>query len=217
MKVFVIGASGRVGKALVSKLLNAGHEVTGTTRSERLIFNHDSYYQLKMDITSSLEDIEACIPVDTDAVYFTTGSTGKNVLQVDLYGAVKCMQAAENKGIKRFIHLSALFSLRPEKWKSIIDYYIGKHFSDLYLINQTTLDYTIVQPGYLSEGKPKGKIETDDTRMKIEDSVSIEDVAEVLCIIIDEPAASKRVIPIITGELPIYKAINGTVKHINVE
>lgn len=217
MRIFVIGASGRVGKALVSKLLNAGHEVTGTTRSDSLVFNHNSYSQLKMDITSPLDEIEACIPVDTDVVYFTTGSTGKNILQVDLYGAVKCMQAAERKGIKRFIHLSALFSLRPEKWKSIIDYYIGKYFSDLYLINQAKLDYTIIQPGYLSEEKPKGKIETDEAKMKIEDSVSIEDVAEVLNFIIDKPATFKSVIPVITGELPLYRAINGTVKHIKAK
>jgi nucleoside-diphosphate-sugar epimerase len=35
MKVFVAGASGAIGKPLVPKLVAAGHEVTGMTRSER--------------------------------------------------------------------------------------------------------------------------------------------------------------------------------------
>ncbi len=35
MRVFVAGASGAIGRALVPKLVAAGHEVTGTTRSER--------------------------------------------------------------------------------------------------------------------------------------------------------------------------------------
>jgi nucleoside-diphosphate-sugar epimerase len=34
MRVFVAGASGAIGRPLVSKLVAAGHEVTGTTRSE---------------------------------------------------------------------------------------------------------------------------------------------------------------------------------------
>ncbi len=35
MRVFVAGASGAIGRALVPKLVAAGHEVTGTTRKER--------------------------------------------------------------------------------------------------------------------------------------------------------------------------------------
>src|SRR5205085_5922884 len=35
VRVFVAGASGAIGRPLVRKLVAAGHEVTGTTRSER--------------------------------------------------------------------------------------------------------------------------------------------------------------------------------------
>ena len=34
-KVFLAGATGAIGKRLVPQLLDAGHEVFGTTRSER--------------------------------------------------------------------------------------------------------------------------------------------------------------------------------------
>jgi nucleoside-diphosphate-sugar epimerase len=34
MKVFVAGATGAIGKQLVARLVSAGHEVTGMTRSE---------------------------------------------------------------------------------------------------------------------------------------------------------------------------------------
>ena len=34
MRVFVAGASGAIGRSLVPKLIAAGHEVTGMTRSE---------------------------------------------------------------------------------------------------------------------------------------------------------------------------------------
>jgi nucleoside-diphosphate-sugar epimerase len=34
MRVFVAGASGTIGRSLLPQLVAAGHEVTGTTRSE---------------------------------------------------------------------------------------------------------------------------------------------------------------------------------------
>lgn len=36
----------------------------------------------------------------SDAVYFTAGSRGKDLLQTDAYGAVKTMQAAKKLGIE---------------------------------------------------------------------------------------------------------------------
>lgn len=44
-----------------------------------------------------------------DAIYFTAGSGAKDLLQVDAFGAVKLMQAAEKDSIMRFVMLSALF------------------------------------------------------------------------------------------------------------
>src|SRR5699024_3214877 len=126
MNVLVIGAGGRVGNKLVKGLLKDGHHVTGTSRKEGKLFKESDYNQIKLDITAPLKAIEAAIPKDTEAIYFVTGSTGKNVLQVDLHGAVKTMQAAEHKNIKRYVMLSALHALEPEKWTTIVDYYTGK-------------------------------------------------------------------------------------------
>ncbi len=52
----------------------------------------------------------------SDAVYFTAGSRGKDLLQTDAFGAVKLMQATELAGIHRFVLLSSVFANRPEKW-----------------------------------------------------------------------------------------------------
>lgn len=61
-----------------------------------------------------MADLAALI-AGSDAVIFTAGSRGKDLLQTDAYGAVKLMQAAKQAGINRFVMLSALFSLTPEK------------------------------------------------------------------------------------------------------
>ncbi|WP_429877067.1 NAD(P)H-binding protein [Fictibacillus sp. NRS-1165] len=46
---------------------------------------------------------------DAEAIFFVTVSRGKDLLKIDLKGAVKVMRAAENKKIKRFIMLSSVF------------------------------------------------------------------------------------------------------------
>ncbi|WP_153048456.1 NAD(P)H-binding protein, partial [Streptococcus suis] len=93
-----------------------------------------------------------------DAVYFLAGSRGKDLLQTDAFGAVKLMQATEASQVKRFVLLSSIFATEPEKWSdpnlvNITDYNIAKFFADQWLIHNTTLDYTIVQPGNLVEAE----------------------------------------------------------------
>lgn len=208
MNILVIGASGRVGSKLVQGLLEDGHQVTGTSRKEDKLFDVPNYKQIKLEVTDSLSEIENAIPDETKVIYFVTGSQGKDVLRVDLHGAVKTMQAAENKGIKRYVLLSALYSLEPEKWTSIIDYYTGKYFADLYLMHQTNLDYTILQPGYLAEIEGSGKITLDEHEMDIQGKNSIQNVADTLKEVLDKPNTFKKSIPMLDGDVPISRAIS---------
>lgn len=207
MKILVIGANGRVGSQLVKGLLQDGHEITGTSRNSKKLHNAPNYNQIELDLSSSLTEITNSIPSETDAIYFVSGSTGKNLLQIDLHGAVKTMQAAQQKNIKRYILLSAIYSLDPDKWVTLIDYYTAKYFADLYLINQTNLDYTIIQPGYLTETKGSGKIVTDIDKLSIKGANSIENVANTLKEVLEKPNTFKKVIPMLDGDTPIKEAI----------
>ena len=60
-----------------------------------------------MDLHSSVDDL-AKLMKGRDAVYFTAGSRGKDLLQTDAYGAVKTMQAAKKLGIERYILVQSL-------------------------------------------------------------------------------------------------------------
>ena len=101
MKILVIGASGRVGNDLVKQLLAENHQVIGTTRQEEQLFSDDNYTQLDLDIMAEKDNIQQQLEDDIEAVYFVAGSGGKEILEVDLHGAVKTMQAVQDKGIKR--------------------------------------------------------------------------------------------------------------------
>ena len=209
MKIFVIGASGRVGKNLVKQLLADDHQVIGTTRQEEKLFNNDNYSQLDLDITAEKEAIQQQIEQDIDAVYFVAGSGGKDVLEVDLHGAVKTMQAVEDKGIKRYIMLSTVFSLDTSKWDTpgIADlkaYYICKHYADQWLVNNSSLDYTIVQAGALKERAATGKITINDDNAG---ENSIEDVATTLAAVLNANNTTKKVFSMHNGEIAINAAI----------
>lgn len=209
MNILVIGASGRVGQKLTEQLLDAGHKVTGTARDKDTLFENNNYTQLDLDLSASNKDIEAQITEDFDAVYFTAGSGGKDVLAVDLHGAVKTMQMAEVKGISRYIMLSAVYSLDTSKWdapsvQALSDYYIAKHYADDFLIHRTNLDYTIVQPGALTEEAPTHEIDINSDEAG---SNTISDVAETLAGVLTAENTYKQVFAMQNGKTPIKQAI----------
>lgn len=209
MKVLVIGASGRVGGNLVEQLLADNHEVIGTTRQDKILFDADNYSQLDLDLTADKDTIQSQIADDIEAVYFVAGSGGKSILEVDLHGAVKTMQAAKDKGINRYIMLSTVFSMDTSKWDSpaiaeLKEYYIGKHYADNWLVNDSGLDYTIVQPGALKERPGTGKISINSGEAG---DNAIEDVAATLAAILTTDTASKKIFQMQNGDTAINDAI----------
>ena len=207
MKVLVIGASGRVGQKLTSKLLEADHQVVGTTRKDEKLFEANNYSQIALDLEKSAKDLSSEIPSDVEAVYFVSGSRGKDLLNVDLHGAIKSMQAAEMAGIKRYVMLSTIYSLQPTAWDTsadLYDYMIAKHYADQWLIKNTDLDYTILQPGSLTENAGTGEVEL---KVQEQGENPIEDVAEVLFGLLDLKSSFKEVISMRSGDTPIKNAL----------
>lgn len=202
MKIFVAGSTGRVATELLKKLSAKNYQVIAGARRPEAVVELPNVTPQKMDLHASEDELGALLK-GVDAIIFTAGSRGKDLLQTDAYGAVKLMQAAKKVGVTRFVMLSALFSLTPEKWpENLKDYYVAKFFADNYLVNQSELDYTIIQPGGLLEEAGQGCIEVGDKGFTV---ISIEDVASVLAEVVDKSSTVKRVIAINPGDTPIEK------------
>ncbi|WP_159721703.1 NAD(P)H-binding protein [Enterococcus sp. CSURQ0835] len=204
MKIFVAGATGRVGQELIKELVAKDHFIYAAARHEENVVASQQVQPVHLDLHKEVTAISEDL-AEAEAIYFVAGSRGKDLLQTDLYGAVKLMQAAEQRGIKRYIQLSSLFATQPAKWPdSLRDYYIAKFFADRWLQDNTQLDYTILQPGTLLEAPGSGKI---TTQVEERSENSIENVAAVLAAILEARNTTKKIIVMGDGQTPITEAI----------
>ncbi|MEC0236714.1 SDR family oxidoreductase [Paenibacillus kribbensis] len=211
MNVLVIGANGKVGRHLVRLLgQNESHRVKAFIR------NPDQAEELERlgaetviaDLEGTVSEIAAAVK-GSDAIVFTAGSGGKTgadkTLLIDLDGAVKAMEAAEQAGIRRFIMVSALHAENREQWpESIKPYYVAKHYADR-LLEASNLDYTILRPGGLTDEPGSGKVATGNNLGS--HSISREDVAATVVAVLDEPQTYQRAIDLVSGSTPIAEAV----------
>ena len=210
MKIFIAGATGRVGTLLTRDLLQDGHEIIAGARHPERVENNDRITPVKCDLHESVVEMTKAIK-GADVIYFTAGSGAKDLLQVYAFGAVKLMQAATKAGIKRFVMLSALFLLGPTKWGTVkgldglTDYNIAKFFADNYLIHDTDLDYTILQPTVMTEKPGTGKITVDEGKFGYNPA---EDVARTLADIFKYKNTNRKIIKMREGDTPIDDALS---------
>lgn len=219
MKIMIIGGSGRVGTALVEDFLTQSDaEVTiAVAHPERVaITDYKRVKIVKMDLDKL--NIAELTKLETGfaAIYFVAGSRGHDLINVDSFGAIKTMIAAEKAGVSRYLMLSSYGSLdldswlNQEKYAALQEYQAAKFMADNYLIKSTNLNYTILQPSSLVEGDGTGKVDFD-TPKPVNPS-SIKDVATVLFLSLDNAKTYKKVITMQNGTNEIEDALNDLIR-----
>lgn len=204
MKIFVIGASGRVGSQLVKDLRTAGHDVSGSYN------DMPQPGLMHLDLHESVEANREKLR-GYDVVYFAAGSSGDDLIQVDLYGSMKAMQIAKEVGVKRFVMISsaAVGAIFHDDWYqgphgNYLSYNIVKYVADEWLQRNAGVAYTIVRPGVLVEGPATGKVTFAIHHRSYN---SIADVALVAAKVLDHPQTIDRVIPMGEGSESIDSAL----------
>jgi uncharacterized protein YbjT (DUF2867 family) len=211
MKVLVVGANGQIGKQLVDLLNESSeHEVRAMLRKpeQTLLFEEKGIETVIASLEGSVEDIAAAAK-GCDAVVFAAGSGGHTgldkTLLVDLDGAVKTVEAAEQAGVDRFIMVSALQANNRENWADVIKpYYVAKHYADRALL-QSSLNYTIIRPGGLLNEPGTGKIEIAENIKT--GSIPRIDVAATIFACLNEENTFRKAFDLISGDIKIAEAI----------
>lgn len=213
MKIFVVGAAGRVGQETVKKLVENGHEVSAADIRIDAITESENVRAIKFDLHDSATYLSKSI-AGHDAVIFTAGANNdEEMLRVDAFGVVKTAEAARKVGVSRFILLSAKWAMYPELWtqpkikdsvEKSHDFYIAKYFANYHIMRDKDLKFTIVEPDILQETTGTGRIELNNMEAV---GTPISDVASVLAACVDNDKTIGKVYTINRGETPIVEAL----------
>lgn len=210
MNILIIGANGKIARQLIKKLAEKEqYHITAMIRKEE---QAAELKELGADetIVSNLEGDISNVFEAQEAVAFAAGSGGhtgadKTIL-IDLWGARKAIDAAQEYGARRFLMVGSMRSVNPDEGPdSMKHYFVAKKLADEYL-EHSNLNYTIVRPGRLTDHTPSGKISTASALDGLGE-VTRADVAEVLAQSIQNEATYYKAFDVINGETEINKAL----------
>ncbi|WP_088809812.1 MULTISPECIES: SDR family oxidoreductase [Listeria] len=209
MNVLVIGANGQIGKQIVRELaLEKGFFVRAMIRKASQM---DELEKLGgKPIIADLEKDFSYAYDEIDAVIFAAGSGGhtgpEKTISVDQDGAIKAIQFAEEKNIKRFILISSILAGEPEKGPaSLANYLTAKGHADNALL-ASQLDFTILRPVTLTNDSPTGLV--DDASEFGQATITRADVAQFACAILSEATTYRKIYTFQNGQTPISNYIH---------
>jgi uncharacterized protein YbjT (DUF2867 family) len=161
MKIAVLGAHGQIAMLLHSILKSNGHEVTGLIRNPEHAdeVRRAGAEPVICDVEKQGDISDAVGRVD--AVVFAAGagpgSGAERKWTVDRDGALKLIEAAQKNGISRYVMISAMKVEEPRGNEVFQVYQKAKAEADNAL-RESSLDWTIIRPGRLTDNLPTGRV-----------------------------------------------------------
>jgi nucleoside-diphosphate-sugar epimerase len=210
MQVAVIGANGGIGRELVPRLADAGYDPIGVVRDEsqfdgiRERGGEPRLGDLEGEFASALEG--------ADAVVFTAGSGGgtgwDKTLLVDLWGARRSIDACVERGIDRFVTISAYKASEPlAEPETLRPYRVAKRCADDYL-EWSPLDGTILRPTTLTDDEGTGRVSAAfEYRGEDGEEIPRADVAGTVVACLENDGTIGETIRLFGGDTPIENAI----------
>lgn len=214
MKVFVIGANGKVAHHFADfvKEDSSVEEIAMIRKAEQAeFFEERGIETVLLDLVKNTVEELAEAMKGVDAVLFSAGAGGsgldKTVL-IDLDGAVKAMTAAEQAGVKRFVMVSTFRTGREEmaKENDLQVYTIAKNYADEWLKNRTELDWTIVHPGMLVDTPG-----TDQIKVGVGQEINEiprQDVARTLVSVLHNDNTINKEFEVLAGNTAVEEAVS---------
>lgn len=217
-RIVVVGGHGRTGMLIVKQLIKAGDSVVATIRNPKHMADmvKAGAETTLIDLDSSpLLDIERVFK-DADAIVFAAGSATGESSALDRKGTARTIKAAEKVGVKRYVTISSIGASTGLKltgeWATaeMKDYYKQKRAANKAL-TASSLDWTILEPGELTDGKLTGKVKLSVEAID-EGKISRADVATVVVACLAEKKTIGKTFQLVGGETPIADAIKAAVK-----
>ena len=210
MKIFIIGAAGKIGRRLVRRLADRGHTALALHRKHEQAAELAALGAVPVagDLTRLSVEALAELMRGADAVVFTAGAAGAGpelTDAIDGRGLETAAAAARITGIARFLLVSAFpEALRDRGPSDGFEHYIRvKKLADAHLA-ASDLDYVILRPGTLTDDPGTGRVRADLALPY--DTISRDDVALALASVLECPEIGRTIIELTVGDQPIDQA-----------
>ena len=214
MKTLVAGANGKIGRILCRIAAEREMPVRALLRDpeQRAYFDSIGVETALGDLEGEFEaSLEGC-----DRVVFTAGSGGKTggdkTLLIDLYGAIRVIEACEARGIEQIVMVSAMRVEQPLAGPPAMrHYFVAKKLADERL-RASSVAHTILRPGLLSDEPATGSVRID-AAVGSGHKISRENVALCILASLDHPESRGQTIDILDGDDPITTLFAKTRQH----
>lgn len=201
----VIGANGGIGRLFCRQAAAGGLAVRAMVRQreQQAWFDGIGLESVVGDLESDFEShLEGC-----ERVIFTAGSgphTGLDkTLMVDLYGAMRAVDAALESGVEQFVMISAFRAEHPPSAPQKLRPYAAAKLAADRLLMCSGVPFTILRPGRLTDEPASGHIEVPPSGRYEPITISRENVALCINEVLGESWAINRVINLVDGEHPV--------------
>jgi uncharacterized protein YbjT (DUF2867 family) len=161
MDVLVAGGHGQIARRLLRLLAQRGHTARGLIRNPEHVADLEADGAQPVLCDLERDDVRPHVG-GADAIVFAAGagpgSGAARKQTMDLGGAVKCIDAARELGVDRFLMVSSMGTRDIPADSPMKPYLEAKRDADLAL-EASGLRWTIVRPGPLTNDPGTGKVE----------------------------------------------------------
>jgi uncharacterized protein YbjT (DUF2867 family) len=209
MDVVVAGGHGKIALQLLRLLSERGDRARGLIRNPAHSADLEAAGAEPVVCDMEAEDDLAPFVEEADAVVFAAGagpgSGPERKRTVDLGAAVKLLEAARSKGIRRYVMVSAIGVSRPETVSDAMrPYYEAKAEADRRLA-ESDLDWTIVRPGRLTDNPGTGRVRAGEDIGGGE--IPRADVAATLAAVLETDSTIGKAFDLLAADTPIDEAV----------
>jgi uncharacterized protein YbjT (DUF2867 family) len=213
MRVVIAGGHGQIALLLEERLSRRGDTPVGIVRNPDHVpdLEERGAEAVVLDLEEAGVEELAAVVESADAVVFAAGggpgSGAARKETVDKGAAVLLADAAEQAGVRRYLMVSSMGTDQADPTSDdVFQVYLrAKKAADEDLRGRD-LDWTIIQPGRLTDEPGTGQVTLDPGAQPRE--IPRADVAHALVAALDSPATIGKQLTLLTGPVPVEEALS---------
>jgi uncharacterized protein YbjT (DUF2867 family) len=213
MRVVIAGGHGKIALHLEEQLSRRGDQPVGIVRNPDHVpdLEERGAEAVVLDLEqASVEDLAERVDGADAVVFAAGGGPGSGAARketVDKGAAILLADAAERAGVRRYLMVSSMGTDKadPDSDDVFQVYLRAKRAADDDL-RARDLDWTIIQPGRLTDETGTGQVSLDPSARPRE--IPRADVAHALVAALDSPATIGKQFTLLSGPVPIEEALS---------